>query len=204
MAQVDQGLMAGKTVLITGATSRHRQGHRPGPGHDGCTPGDHWPRRQAHRGLRPGDPRSRRWAGRLVRRRLVLPVRGSAAGRGGTPDPFADRCADQQRRRVLGHPARHRDGLERTFAVNHLAPFLLTNLLLDRLKQSAPARVVTVSSNAHAHRAHRLRRSPGRAVLLRGTGLQPVQARQRRCSATSWPGGFRTRPSPPTRCIPGW
>jgi NAD(P)-dependent dehydrogenase (short-subunit alcohol dehydrogenase family) len=40
------------------------------------------------------------------------------------------------------------DGLERTFAVNHLAPFLLTNLLLDRLKQSTPARVVTVSSNA--------------------------------------------------------
>jgi retinol dehydrogenase-14 len=40
------------------------------------------------------------------------------------------------------------DGLERTFAVNHLAPFLLTNLLLDRLKQSASARVVTVSSNA--------------------------------------------------------
>jgi retinol dehydrogenase-14 len=42
------------------------------------------------------------------------------------------------------------DGLERTFALNHLAPFLLTNLLLDRLKASAPARVVTVSSNAHA------------------------------------------------------
>ena len=42
------------------------------------------------------------------------------------------------------------DGLEHTFAVNHLAPFLLTNLLLDRLKQSAPARVVTVSSNAQA------------------------------------------------------
>jgi retinol dehydrogenase 14 len=42
------------------------------------------------------------------------------------------------------------DGLERTFALNHLAPFLLTTLLLDRLKHSAPARVVTVSSNAHA------------------------------------------------------
>jgi retinol dehydrogenase-14 len=41
------------------------------------------------------------------------------------------------------------DGLERTFAVNHLAPFLLTNLLLDRLQHSAPARVVTVASNAH-------------------------------------------------------
>jgi retinol dehydrogenase-14 len=42
------------------------------------------------------------------------------------------------------------DGLERTFAVNHLAPFLLTNLLLDRLTAGAPARVVTVSSNAQA------------------------------------------------------
>jgi retinol dehydrogenase-14 len=42
------------------------------------------------------------------------------------------------------------DGLERTFALNHLAPFLLTHLLLDNLKQSAPARVVTVSSNANA------------------------------------------------------
>src|SRR5437764_1924104 len=38
------------------------------------------------------------------------------------------------------------DGLEHTFAVNYLAPFLLTLLLLDRLKASAPARVVTVSS----------------------------------------------------------
>jgi retinol dehydrogenase 14 len=34
------------------------------------------------------------------------------------------------------------DGLEHTFAVNHLAPFLLTGLLLHRLKASAPARVV--------------------------------------------------------------
>ena len=42
------------------------------------------------------------------------------------------------------------DGLEHTFALNHLAPFLLTNLLLDRLRQSGPARVVTVSSNAHS------------------------------------------------------
>ena len=42
-----------------------------------------------------------------------------------------------------------KDGYELTFAVNHLAPFLLTNLLLDRLRGSAPARIVTVASQAH-------------------------------------------------------
>ena len=42
------------------------------------------------------------------------------------------------------------DGLEHTFALNHLAPFLLTRLLLDRLVASAPARVVTVSSGAQS------------------------------------------------------
>ena len=41
------------------------------------------------------------------------------------------------------------DGLEMTFAVNHLAPFLLTHLLLGLLKKSAPARIITVSSSLH-------------------------------------------------------
>src|SRR5919198_2056722 len=41
------------------------------------------------------------------------------------------------------------DGLEMQFAVNHLAYFLLTNLLLDRLAAGAPARVVNVTSGAH-------------------------------------------------------
>jgi NAD(P)-dependent dehydrogenase (short-subunit alcohol dehydrogenase family) len=41
------------------------------------------------------------------------------------------------------------DGLELTWAVNHLAPFLLTELLLPKLKASAPARIVTTASDAH-------------------------------------------------------
>ena len=41
------------------------------------------------------------------------------------------------------------DGHELTFQVNHLGPFLLTNLLMDRMKESTPARIVTTSSGAH-------------------------------------------------------
>ena len=41
------------------------------------------------------------------------------------------------------------DGIELTWALNHLAPFLLTTLLLDRLEESAPSRVITTASDAH-------------------------------------------------------
>lgn len=49
------------------------------------------------------------------------------------------------------------DGLEMTFALNHMGYFLLTNQLLDLLRQSAPARIINVSSSSHG--------SPGRFRL---------------------------------------
>src|SRR5438034_5299701 len=51
---------------------------------------------------------------------------------------------------VLGERRITPDGFEHVFALNHLAPFLLTSLLLPKLTASAPARVVTVTSDAHS------------------------------------------------------
>jgi NAD(P)-dependent dehydrogenase (short-subunit alcohol dehydrogenase family) len=56
------------------------------------------------------------------------------------------------------------DGIEMTLALNHLAYFLLTNLLLDTLKASAPARIVNVSSHGH--------------VMVRGFNFDDPQARR--------------------------
>jgi NAD(P)-dependent dehydrogenase (short-subunit alcohol dehydrogenase family) len=53
---------------------------------------------------------------------------------------------------IYTHRRLSTDGIELTWALNHLAPFLLTELLLERLRASAPARIVTTSSDAHRGR----------------------------------------------------
>ncbi len=65
---------------------------------------------------------------------------------------------------------RSADGFELTIAVNHLAPFLLTNLLLERLRASAPSRIVTVASGEHK----RARLDP--ATMTQPTNWTPLSA----------------------------
>jgi len=52
------------------------------------------------------------------------------------------------------HRRESKDGIENTFAVNYLAPFLMTNLLLDMLKKSVPARIINLTSGLHSGTIH--------------------------------------------------
>jgi NAD(P)-dependent dehydrogenase (short-subunit alcohol dehydrogenase family) len=151
MADHATGLMAGKTVLVTGGTGGIGKATATG---------------LAALGARLGI------VGRDRRRAEAAAADIAAASGNPAVDVFtADMSAQAEVRRLAAEvlhtyprldvlvnnvggfwATRHVtvDGLEHTFAVNHLAPFLLTNLLLGRLKESAPARVVTVSSGAQA------------------------------------------------------
>jgi NAD(P)-dependent dehydrogenase (short-subunit alcohol dehydrogenase family) len=151
MADASAGPMAGKTVVVTGGSSGIGRASAEG---------------LAALGARVGI------VGRDEARTRSAAQEIAAGSRGATVDAFvADMSSQAEVRRLAGeilaaYPrldvlvnnvggfwATRRltaDGIEHTFAVNHLAPFLLTELLLDRLKQSAPARIVTVSSGAHS------------------------------------------------------
>ncbi len=150
MEQARSGPMAGRTVLVTGGSGGIGRATALGLATMG-----------AHLAITGRDRGRTQDAAREIR----------AAG-GGQVDMFvADLSSQAQVRRLAGEVlqslpridvlvnnaggfwnTRHvtADGLERTFALNHLAPFLLTSLLLGRLKHNAPARVVTVSSNVQA------------------------------------------------------
>jgi retinol dehydrogenase 14 len=150
MKQIPSGPLTGKTVLVTGGTSGVGRATALGLATMG-----------AHLAINGRDRERTEDAAREIR----------AAGDGQVDVFVADLSSQTEVRRLADevlhtYPridvlvnnvggywnSRHvtPDGLEHTFALNHLAPFLLTNLLLDRLKQSAPARVVTVASNAQA------------------------------------------------------
>ena len=150
MEQSRSGPMAGRTVLITGGSGGIGRATALGLAAMG-----------AHLAITGRD-----------RGRTQDAARDIGVAGGGPVDVFvADLSSQEQVRRLAGQVlqtlpridvlvnnaggywnTRHvtADGLERTFALNHLAPFLLTSLLLDRLQHSAPARVVTVSSNVQA------------------------------------------------------
>ena len=151
MEQIHRGPMTGRTVLVTGGSGGIGRATALGLAAMG-----------AHLAITGRDRGRTENAAREIR----------AAGSGQVDVFVADLSCQSQVRRLAGQVlqslsridvlvnnaggywnTRHvtADGLERTFAINHLAPFLLTNLLLDRLKDSAPARVVTVSSNVQAN-----------------------------------------------------
>jgi retinol dehydrogenase 14 len=151
MVNTTAGPMAGQTVLVTGGTGGIGRATATG---------------LAAMGARVGI------TGRDIARTRAAAAAVATASGNPAVDPFpADMSSQAEVRRLAGevlgaYPrldvlvnnvggfwATRRvtaDGLEHTFAVNHLASFLLTGLLLDRLKASAPARIVTVSSGAHA------------------------------------------------------
>jgi retinol dehydrogenase-14 len=116
------GPMAGKTVLVTGGSSGIGKATAAG---------------LAALGARVGI------TGRDAARTKAAASEIAETSSNPAVDAFvADMSSQAEVRRVTA------DGLEHTFAVNHLAPFLLTDLLLDRLQASAPARIITVSSDA--------------------------------------------------------
>ena len=92
------------------------------------------------------------------------------------------------------------DGLEKTFAVNHLAPFALTHLLLDLLRAAPAGRILTASSEFHSGKLD----FPISRVSGNTTGWGPIGARSFAtfCLLTNSPGASRDRRLPRTVLVP--
>src|SRR5712692_11060966 len=100
------------------------------------------------------------------------------------------------------------DWIEETWAVNHLAPFMLTNLLLGRLEDSAPSRIITTAPDAHAGAAipfddldgtEAYGASPAQVSSATGRPSWPMS-----CAPPSWLAGSEAVASRQTAFIPGW
>jgi NAD(P)-dependent dehydrogenase (short-subunit alcohol dehydrogenase family) len=91
------------------------------------------------------------------------------------------------------------DGIEMTWALNHLAYVLLTTLLLDTLKAGAPARVVNVSSDALAM-PRSISTTCRESNATAAGGPTPNPSWPTCCSPMNWPGSWRAPASPPTPC----
>ena len=171
---------------------RDRQGDGDRPGRHGCPGGHHGPRPGPGRpGCRCHRPRIGQPRGGCLRGRPVVAGRGAAAGRRGPRRVSAAGCAPQQRRRLLGHPARHRRR-----ARAHLRPEPPRAVPAH---QPAPRAAEAERSGAGGHRGFRRahRRAASTSTTSRASGpgraRAPTTSPSSRtcCSRTSWRGGWQ-------------
>lgn len=212
--QAGAASMAGKTVLVTGGTSGIGKATADG---------------LAGLGARVGI------VGRDIERARLAAADIRARHGGGPVDVFVADLSSQADVRRLADEAsaayprldvlvnnvggfwatRHLtvDGLERTFAVNHLTPYLLTNLLIERLCLAAGARVVTVSSGAHtggrldfedlqATRSHSGARAYSQSKLANIMFTYELARRLARAEVTA--NALQATPNAPPLLRPGW
>lgn len=141
--------MSGKTVLITGGNSGIGKETAVGLAKMGATVV--FTSRDAAKGAAAASDVSKR-AGREVAWLLldlasfasIRRFAGDFLGRYDKLDVLVNNAG-----LIMDRRTETEDGFETTFGVNHLGHFLLTQLLLDRVKSSAPARIVNVASDAH-------------------------------------------------------
>lgn len=143
--------LAGRRCIVTGATSGIGRATALGLARLGATVGivgrDAGRVRRIVRAVRALGAGAESWEADLSSQRETRAL-ARAIGDGGPLHVLVNNAAVVPRTREVTE-----DGIERQLAVNHLAPFLLTNLLLDALRAAGrpgdPARVVTVASQVH-------------------------------------------------------